>query len=165
MAIRTSEYKVAKATPLQEVARVVAEATNDAAESYIAFITHTENGPAIDLTLPILMTTSERMLFMQRVIGMATSIRKTASRTTPVVVRKVDETSPFKVAVEKGDYFVSVADFNEAIGFSRLRTQTSRQIQKACNRDSHAEFHGVHVSFATLEEVEKAAKLAKANER
>jgi hypothetical protein len=160
MALRSNDYQVVKATSPEDAAMVLAHATNPACETYIAFITHTPEGPTVDMSIPVMMNVTDRAHFYQRVLTMAANARKASSRVTPVVVRKVDDTSPLRSSVEAGDYFPSVADFNEAVGYVRLRTQTSRAIQKAGNRDTTAEFYGVHVSFATLEEVEKASKLA-----
>jgi len=82
---------------------------------------------------------------------------KRMKRTSPVIVRKVDPESFFAQTLEVNDFFASVADFNEAIGFDRFRTQTHRQLQSASNRQLLAEFPGgVYATFASAEEVERA---------
>lgn len=98
----------------------------------------------------------ETVAKISRVLNTA---RKRMVRSTPVVIREIDENSMHVNKLSVGDFFTSVSELNEALGFDRLRTQTSRTIQRAANRNSKAVIRGVTVSFATYEEVEKAKEL------
>jgi len=160
MALRNSTPNQQQDLPpdVAAAASAVSAAANIGGSSgtYFLVMRRTADGMRTEMLQPFFGTAAEEKELVRKLQLHLANFRKRQRKTTPIVVRRVEEGSPFFGVLAAGDYYESVADFNEDMSRDRADTTTHRAIQRALHRGAVANIEGVHVSFADAAEVARA---------